>query len=275
MRARAPSATAALRAVTRDANTGRPLGAPIEVGTLGSGSDYAVFLDHLGIASLDFEFSKGDAPYGVYHSIYDSYSWVEAYGGAADEPGSAFDAMAAAARVLGVLALRLADAGLAPFGARRAGGRARRLPQRAPRVQRDRPRARAARGRDRGDARAADALARDIARTDPRDEPAALDALNRRLTLTERRFRSGRPAAAPVVRVTRSRRPACTSATLRSPSRARARAGARRRQRHARAGAGRPRRRAGRGRRATRGRSAARLLGARVYAVGCDAAEAE
>ena len=55
-----------------DANTNRPLFAPPlteeELGTLGSGSDYTVFLDHLGVACLDFGFSPGGA-YGVYHSV--------------------------------------------------------------------------------------------------------------------------------------------------------------------------------------------------------------
>ena len=49
----------------RDANTNFPLHKPPrskgEIGTLGSGSDYTVFLDHLGIASLDFEFGKNAA----------------------------------------------------------------------------------------------------------------------------------------------------------------------------------------------------------------------
>ncbi|CAK9105416.1 Probable glutamate carboxypeptidase ARB_02390 [Durusdinium trenchii] len=53
-----------------------------KLGTLGSGSDYTVFLDHLGIASCDLSFAQnitgfGAYPYGVYHSIYDSYTWIE------------------------------------------------------------------------------------------------------------------------------------------------------------------------------------------------------
>ena len=39
---------------------------------LGSGSDYTVFLHHLGIPSLNIGFG-GEGSYGVYHSIYDSY----------------------------------------------------------------------------------------------------------------------------------------------------------------------------------------------------------
>lgn len=50
---------------------------------LGSGSDYTVFLDRLGIPSLDFGFTcdpaAGDAIY-QYHSNYDSFYWMDTYG---------------------------------------------------------------------------------------------------------------------------------------------------------------------------------------------------
>jgi N-acetylated-alpha-linked acidic dipeptidase len=38
------------------------------VGTLGSGSDYVAFIDHVGIASVDIRFT---GEFGVYHSNYD------------------------------------------------------------------------------------------------------------------------------------------------------------------------------------------------------------
>mmetsp|Transcript_62354 Transcript_62354/g.171424 ORF Transcript_62354/g.171424 Transcript_62354/m.171424 type:complete len:672 (+) Transcript_62354:32-2047(+) len=105
-----------------DANTNRPLGstpvAKSEIGTLGSGSDYSVFLDHLGIASLDFEFSSKAGTYGVYHSIYDSFDWVDNWGAANDndqQKSAAFTYMAAAAQIEGVLALRFSDATTLPF----------------------------------------------------------------------------------------------------------------------------------------------------------------
>ena len=44
---------------------------------LGSGSDYTVFLNFLGIPIADLTF---DGPYGVYHSIYDSFTWVDRVG---------------------------------------------------------------------------------------------------------------------------------------------------------------------------------------------------
>lgn len=51
------------------------------IGNLGSGSDYTVFLEHLGIPSADISFtgSKGDAVY-QYHSNYDSYHWISEFG---------------------------------------------------------------------------------------------------------------------------------------------------------------------------------------------------
>ncbi len=48
-------------------------GFELHLGALGSGSDYTVFLDHLGVASLDFGFQVLN---GVYHSVYDSFRWM-------------------------------------------------------------------------------------------------------------------------------------------------------------------------------------------------------
>ena len=60
---------------------------------------------NLGIASLDFSFTPGVA-YGTYHSIYDSFDWMDRFGGdpTGGSPGAGFSVMAAAARVWGVLA---------------------------------------------------------------------------------------------------------------------------------------------------------------------------
>ena len=98
-----------------DANVNAPLYADDAISTLGSGSDYTVFLDHFGIASLDFEFSGPAGTYGVYHSTYDSFDWIDSYGGVEGVKGSSFDLMAGAAKVWGVLALRLADSDVIPF----------------------------------------------------------------------------------------------------------------------------------------------------------------
>jgi N-acetylated-alpha-linked acidic dipeptidase len=76
------------------------------IGALGSGSDYTPFLQHLGIASTDMGFG-GD--YGVYHSAYDSFYWMDHFG----DPG--FHYHVAAAQLWGTMALRLADAEALPF----------------------------------------------------------------------------------------------------------------------------------------------------------------
>jgi N-acetylated-alpha-linked acidic dipeptidase len=73
---------------------------------LGSGSDYTAFLDHLGVPSLDMGFS---GPYGVYHAVYDNFRWMERYG----DPG--FHYHAAAARLWGLMAMRLASAEVVPL----------------------------------------------------------------------------------------------------------------------------------------------------------------
>jgi len=73
---------------------------------LGSGSDYTVFLDHLGVPSLDFGFS---GKYGVYHSVYDNFRWMEKFG----DPEFIYHA--AAARLFGLLAMRLSSADVVPL----------------------------------------------------------------------------------------------------------------------------------------------------------------
>ena len=73
---------------------------------LGSGSDYTVFLDHLAVPALDIGFS---GRYGVYHSIYDDFTWMEKFG----DPEFLTHTMAA--RLYTVLVMRAAAAELLPF----------------------------------------------------------------------------------------------------------------------------------------------------------------
>lgn len=80
----------------------------LPVAVLGSGSDYTVFFNHLGIASTDLVF---DGPYGVYHSVYDTHRWMATQG----DPGFVYHA--AMARYAGMLALRFANADALPFDA--------------------------------------------------------------------------------------------------------------------------------------------------------------
>jgi N-acetylated-alpha-linked acidic dipeptidase len=86
-----------------------------ELGILGSGSDFTVFLDHLGIPSLDMKFEKHSGTYGQYHSIYDSFAWMDKFGGRPGEPGSSWEIMATGAKIWGLLALRLADHSIVPL----------------------------------------------------------------------------------------------------------------------------------------------------------------
>ncbi|EGV62930.1 Zn-dependent exopeptidase [Yamadazyma tenuis ATCC 10573] len=75
-----------------------------KIGVLGSGSDYTVFLEHLGIPSVDMGFGpvKGSAIYH-YHSNYDSYHWMETYG----DKGFVYHNLMA--KYLGLVALELSD----------------------------------------------------------------------------------------------------------------------------------------------------------------------
>ena len=76
------------------------------IAALGSGSDYTPFLQHLGVPSTDMGFN-GD--YGVYHSAYDSFYWMDHFG----DPDFVYHA--AIAQLWGTLAMRLADADALPF----------------------------------------------------------------------------------------------------------------------------------------------------------------
>jgi N-acetylated-alpha-linked acidic dipeptidase len=76
---------------------------------MGSGSDYTVFFDHLGIPSLDMNLGEGQKSVYLYHSNYDSYFWVNKFG----DPG--FKKHLAVAQLFGVLAVKLANMKVIPF----------------------------------------------------------------------------------------------------------------------------------------------------------------
>ncbi|CAE6441441.1 unnamed protein product [Rhizoctonia solani] len=78
--------------------------------TLGSGSDYTVFLQQIGITCGDLAFtdSDGDAPYH-YHSFYDSEDWMDRYG----DPGCL--RRVAIAKYWGLVLLRMADSFILPL----------------------------------------------------------------------------------------------------------------------------------------------------------------
>ncbi|HEY4089766.1 MAG TPA: M28 family peptidase [Bryobacteraceae bacterium] len=76
--------------------------------SLGSGSDYTPFLQHLGIASLNFEFENA-AGNGVYHSLYDDYYCVSHF----EDPNFAYGR--ALAELDTTVLMRLSGAPLLPF----------------------------------------------------------------------------------------------------------------------------------------------------------------
>jgi N-acetylated-alpha-linked acidic dipeptidase len=78
----------------------------VPVGDLGSGSDYTVFLQHLGVPSTDIG-STGD--YGVYHSVFDNFAWFKKFG----DPDFLYEQQMA--RVYGLEILRMADADVLPY----------------------------------------------------------------------------------------------------------------------------------------------------------------
>jgi N-acetylated-alpha-linked acidic dipeptidase len=73
---------------------------------IGSGSDHTVFLNFLGRPTIGLTF---DGPYGVYHSVYDNFYWMNRFG----DPGYRFHTLLT--QVWGVLALRLANSDVLPF----------------------------------------------------------------------------------------------------------------------------------------------------------------
>ena len=78
----------------------------VPVGDLGSGSDYTVFLQHLGVPATDMS-STGS--YGVYHSAFDDFNWFKKFA----DPDFVYEQQMA--RVFGLEILRMADADVLPF----------------------------------------------------------------------------------------------------------------------------------------------------------------
>jgi N-acetylated-alpha-linked acidic dipeptidase len=83
-----------------------PDNSQVPVGDLGSGSDYTVFLQHLGVPSSDVS-SSGS--YGVYHSVFDNFNWFKKF---ADPDFACEQEMA---RVFGLEVIRMSQADVLPF----------------------------------------------------------------------------------------------------------------------------------------------------------------
>ena len=81
-------------------------GEDVHLGDLGSGSDFTPFLQHAGVPATDIE-STG--PYGVYHSAFDDFAWFT------KNADPHFLYLQQMARVLGLEAMRMADADLLPY----------------------------------------------------------------------------------------------------------------------------------------------------------------
>ena len=80
--------------------------ADVPVGDLGSGSDYTVFLQHLGVPSTDI---GSTGAYGVYHSAFDNFNWFKKFG----DPDFTYEQQMA--RVFGTSIIRMADADVLPY----------------------------------------------------------------------------------------------------------------------------------------------------------------
>jgi N-acetylated-alpha-linked acidic dipeptidase len=79
------------------------------IGALGSGSDYTVFVDHLGIASANLGFGGEDESSGQYHSIYDDFYWYTHFSDTDFAYGRAL------AETAGTMMMRMADADVIPY----------------------------------------------------------------------------------------------------------------------------------------------------------------
>ncbi len=78
----------------------------VRIGTLGSGSDYTPFIQHLGVPSTDI---GSDGPYGVYHSTFDDYTWFTKFA----DPTFVYEQQQA--RVFGLEILHMADTDILPY----------------------------------------------------------------------------------------------------------------------------------------------------------------
>ena len=81
----------------------------IRIDALGSGSDYTVFIDHLGVASLNVGYGGEDEGGGQYHSIYDDFYYYTHF------MDTDFTYGRMLAETAGTMIMRLADAEVLPF----------------------------------------------------------------------------------------------------------------------------------------------------------------
>jgi N-acetylated-alpha-linked acidic dipeptidase len=80
----------------------------LRIPALGSGSDYTVFVDHLGIASMNLGY-EGEDHGGIYHSIYDDFYWYTHFSDTDFSYGRTLS------QTVGTAVMRLADGDLLPY----------------------------------------------------------------------------------------------------------------------------------------------------------------
>jgi N-acetylated-alpha-linked acidic dipeptidase len=93
------------RAAARSADSSSDI---IPIGAAGSGSDFATFIDHLGISTLSLGFGGEDRG-GTYHSAYDTPWYIEHFGDKESLYGAAL------AQTAGTAVMRFADADVLPY----------------------------------------------------------------------------------------------------------------------------------------------------------------
>ena len=81
----------------------------LRIGALGSGSDYTVFIDHLGVASVNLGYGGEDESSGQYHSVYDDFYMYTHF------QDTDFVYGRALAQTAGMMVMRMADADVIPF----------------------------------------------------------------------------------------------------------------------------------------------------------------
>ncbi len=81
----------------------------LRIDALGSGSDFSVFLDHLGVASVNLGFGGEESAFDQYHSVYDDFYWYTHYSDTNFVYGRAL------AQTAGTMVMRMAGAEILPF----------------------------------------------------------------------------------------------------------------------------------------------------------------
>ncbi len=96
----------AIRKKAEEKETGKVTDYSLPDTRIGSGSDHTVFLNFVGMPVFGLSF---EGPYGVYHSMYDDFYWMNHFG----DPGYRYHTLMS--QLWGVLGLRLANADVLPF----------------------------------------------------------------------------------------------------------------------------------------------------------------